>query len=212
MCFHSKQSKSAQKVAKRFNAAVENTNDFLQSDNINGFEFIKTPIITDEKRDVIQNYNWGLIPSWSKDVEIRKFTLNARIETITEKPSFKNNINKRCLVIADGFYEWKWLNKSGSKKEKYLITKPDNELYTYGGIYSEWTNQETGEIINSYSLVTTAANELMSEIHNIKKRMPIILKQEDENDWLDGRELNYFALPYQVDLIATSLSNTPTLF
>lgn len=212
MCFHSKQSKSAQKVEKRFNASIENTNDFLQSDNINGFEFIKTPIITDEKRDIIQNYNWGLIPIWSKDLEIRKFTLNARIETITEKPSFKNNINKRCLVIADGFYEWKWLNKSGSKKEKYLISKPYNELYTYGGIYSEWMNQETGEVINSYSLVTTAANELMSEIHNIKKRMPIILKQEDENDWLDGREIQNFALPYQVDLIATSLSNTPTLF
>lgn len=212
MCFHSKQSKSAQKVVKRFNASVETTNDFLQSDNINGFQFLKTPVITNDKRELIQNYNWGLIPAWSKDLDIRKFTLNARIETITEKPSFKNNINKRCLVIADGFYEWKWLNKSGSKKEKYLISKPDNELYAYGGIYSEWTNQETGEVINSYSLVTTAGNELMSEIHNIKKRMPIILKQEDENDWLDGKSLNDFALPYQVDLIATSLSNTPTLF
>ena len=165
-----------------------------------------------DKRELIQNYNWGLIPSWSKDTEIRKFTLNARIETITEKPSYKNNTNKRCLVIADGFYEWKWLNKSGTKKEKYLITKPKNELYAYGGIYSEWTDQDTGEVINSYSLVTTAANKLMSEIHNIKKRMPIILKQGDESDWLDGREIQDFALPYQTDLIATSLSNTPTLF
>jgi len=212
MCFHSKQSKSAQEVQNRFKSTVVSLDDFLQTDAINGFQHWKTPVITDDKRELIQNYNWGLIPSWSKDTEIRKYTLNARIETITEKPSYRNNVNKRCLVIADGFYEWKWLNKSGTKKEKFLITKPDNELYAYGGIYSEWTNQVTGETINSYSLVTTAANDLMSEIHNIKKRMPIILNQEDESDWLDGREIQDFALPYQTELIATSLSNTPTLF
>ena len=212
MCFHSKQSKSAQKVEKRFDASILNHNHFLQSENINGFQFLKTPIITNSNRDVIQNYNWGLIPSWAKDTEIRKFTLNARVETITEKPSFKNNINKRCLVIADGFYEWKWLNKSGTKKEKFLITKPNNELYAYGGIYSEWEDQNTGEIINSYSLVTTAANELMSKIHNIKKRMPVILNKEDESDWLDGREIKDFSLPYQTELIATSLSDAPSLF
>ena len=212
MCFHSKQSKSAQEVQKRFKSTVVSLDDFLQTDAINGFQHWKTPVITDDKRELIQNYSWGLIPSWSKDTEIQKFTLNARIETITEKPSYKNNVNKRCLVIADGFYEWKWLNKSGSKKEKFLITKPNNELYAYGGIYSEWTHQDTGEIINSYSLVTTEANELMREIHNIKKRMPIILNKEDESDWLDGGNIQDFALPYQTELIATSLSDTPSLF
>lgn len=106
MCFHSKQTKSALKVERRFKAKIDDLAIFRPQENINGFTFPKTPIITDEKSNSIQHYHWGLIPSWSKDEDIQKLTLNARIETIEEKPAFKNSINKRCLVIANGFYEW----------------------------------------------------------------------------------------------------------
>lgn len=201
MCFHSKQSKDAQTVEKRFNAKIEEAALFETTEHVNAFAFPKTPIILDKEPGIIKHFNWGLIPSWSKEKDIRQYTINARIETIKEKPSFKNSINKRCLVISDGFYEWKWLDEKGKKKEKYLISLENDELYAYGGIYSEWLDKETGEIVNSYSIVTTDANPLVAEIHK-KKRMPIILKKEDEQSWLDGREINDFKLPYSSDLIA----------
>jgi putative SOS response-associated peptidase YedK len=210
MCFHSKQTKKAQTVENRFNAKIEQIDIFNQLQNFNGFTFPKTPIITNENPETIQMYNWGLLPKWAKDESFRKNTLNARIETIKEKPSFRNSVNERCLVIADGFYEWKWLNEKGSKKEKYLISLPNEELYAYGGIYSEWVNHETGEILNTYSIVTTEANPLVAEIHR-KKRMPIILNPKDEKKWLEGDEIENYKLPYSVDLVATNLDDNNTL-
>jgi len=211
MCFHSKQSKKAVEVENRFNAKIEKIDLFATSEHINAFAYPKTPIITDEKPTIIQHYKWGLIPSWSKNTKISQHTINARIETIKEKPAFRNNYNKRCLVIANGFYEWKWLDPSGKKKNKYLFSLPNEELYAYGGIYSEWVDKNTGEIVNTYSIVTTEANELVAEIHQ-KKRMPVILKPEDESNWLQGKEISDFALPYSVELIATNLDDELTLF
>ena len=141
---------------------------------------------------MIQPFTWGLIPFWSKDNTIQQYTLNAKIETLAEKPSFKHSINKRCLVIADGFYEWQWLDPKGKNKQKYIITLPDNGLFAFGGIWSEWVNKATGEIINTYSIVTTQANELMCEIHNSKKRMPVILTPEFEQAWLGGTNTKEF--------------------
>ena len=138
----------------------------------------------------------GLIPFWAKDDSIKQYTLNAKIETLNEKPAFKNSVKNRCLVIADGFYEWKWLDEKGRKKQKYLITLPDSDLFAFAGIWSEWQNKSTGEIINSYSIITTEANELMAEIHNSKKRMPVILTKKNEKDWLGGEEINDFNPDY----------------
>lgn len=207
MCFHSKQSKDAQTVEKRFNAKIEEVALFESTEHFNAFAYPKTPIILDKEPGIIKHFNWGLIPSWSKEKDIRQYTINARIETIKEKPSFKNSVNKRCLVIADGFYEWKWLDEKGKNKEKYLISLENDELYAYGGIYSEWVDKETGEIVNSYSIVTTDANPLVADIHK-KKRMPIILKKEDEQSWLEGREIDDFKLPYSSDLIARSINQS----
>ncbi|PIZ06606.1 MAG: SOS response-associated peptidase, partial [Flavobacteriales bacterium CG_4_10_14_0_8_um_filter_32_5] len=103
MCFHSKQSKKAVEVENRFNAKIEKIDLFATSEHINAFSYPKTPIITDEKPTIIQHYKWGLIPSWSKNTKISQHTINARIETIKEKPAYRNNYNKRCLVIANGF-------------------------------------------------------------------------------------------------------------
>lgn len=185
MCYHSKQTHEAQELENRFNAKIDDFESFHTSAHYNGFGHPSTPIITDNDQKLIQHFQWGLIPFWAKDTKIQKSTLNAKIETLTEKPSYRNSVNKRCLVIADGFFEWQWLDPKGKQKQKYLITLPDNGLFAFGGIYSEWTNKSTGEIINSYSIVTTAANELMSEIHNTKKRMPVILTKENEKDWLN---------------------------
>jgi putative SOS response-associated peptidase YedK len=212
MCFHSKQSKSAVQVENRFNAKIDALNLFQPQENINGFDFPLTPIITNENPKIITHYNWGLIPTWSTNDDIRKLTLNARIETIAEKPSFKNLINKRCLVIANGFYEWQWLDSKGKNKVKYKIGVGNEDLFAFAGLYSEWTNKETGKCKQTYTIVTTQANAIMSEIHNTKKRMPIILKPDDENKWLNNEPIQNFAYPYEVHLIAEKSSNNLTLF
>lgn len=192
MCYHTKLTHEAQSIEKRYYATIEDYDLFDPEYHMNGFTHPYTPVITDEDQQLIQHYQWGLIPFWAKDTKIQNSTLNARIETITEKASYKNSVNKRCLVIADGFFEWQWLDPKGKQKQKYLISLPDDGLFAFGGIYSQWTNKATGDIINSYSIVTTVANELMSDIHNSKKRMPVILTKENERDWLSDIPIQEF--------------------
>lgn len=204
MCYQTRLIKKKEALKKRFNIAVSDMDGFNPSEVLKAFDFPKTPIITNKNPEKAQLFNWGLIPSWSTDNAIRSYTLNARIETLSEKKSFKDVIENRCLIIADGFYEWKWLNKSGSKKEKYLITIPNGNLFAFAGIYTSWTDFD-GNITNSYAMVTTEANELMSEIHNIKKRMPIILHPNDERSWLEGDDCKKFKFPYSQLLEATNL-------
>jgi putative SOS response-associated peptidase YedK len=139
----------------------------------------KLPVVT--KNENIQIFEWGLIPSWTKDQksadEIRKKTYNARSETIFEKPSFRNPVlKKRCLVIADGFFEWR---EFAGKKYPYYIRLKSGELFSLAGIYDTWNDK------NTFSIITTDANDLMKKIHNTKQRMPVILKKEEENKWLD---------------------------
>lgn len=188
MCFHSQQSQSAQTLEHRFNAKFENSSLFKPG-IYNGFEFPHTPVITNTESHKIQLFQWGLIPFWAKDDSIKKFTLNARIETIAEKPAFRNAVSNRCLILADGFFEWQWLDAKGKRKQKYLLTIPQNEPFAFAGIYSQWTDKQTGEQILSYSILTTQANELMSKIHNSKKRMPVIVAPENELPWLNGQAL-----------------------
>lgn len=187
MCFHSKQTKSAMELQSRFNASFENAGNYMPS-VYNGFQHPKTPVITNKKVDKIQLFNWGLIPHWAKDDSIKKNTLNARIETICEKPAFRNSVNNRCLVLVNGFFEWQWLDEKGKKKQKFEIALPNNDPFALAGLYSEWIDKNTGEIINTYTVLTTVANELMSKIHNSKKRMPIVLTPENEINWLCGQQ------------------------
>lgn len=202
MCFHSEVNEEKKVIEERFNAVNQTTLFDIPLGVINGFTFPKTPVITNDKVDVIQALNWGLIPFWAKDNSIRKYTLNAKIETLHEKPSYRDAVKNRCLIISNGFFEWQWIDPKGKKKQKYHITMPDKELFAFAGIWSEWVDKVTGEIVKSYSMVTTEANELMSEIHNIKKRMPVILTPENEKEWLAGDSIELFSKP-QIDLIAT---------
>lgn len=212
MCFHSKQTKLALEVENRFNAKIDNISNFKPQENINGFDFPLTPIIIDEAPEIITHYNWGIIPLWSQNDDIKKLTLNAKIEILDEKPSFKNSVNKRCLVIANGFYEWQWLDAKGKVKNKYEIGIGNDDLFAFAGIYSQWKDTKTGIIRNTYSIITTEANPLMSEIHNTKKRMPVILKPEDEKKWLEHQPYQDFAFPYTVNLVANNLNSQTSLF
>jgi len=186
MCFFFQQTKDATTLQKRFKAKYKKENT-EPSGNFYGFAYPKTPVIANAQPDEIDLYHWGLIPSWSKDNEIRKYTLNARLETILEKPSFKNSAKNRCLILADSFFEWQWLDPKGKEKQKYELTINEKEIFAFGGLWNSWTDKETGEIFNTYTILTTEANELMSKIHNTKKRMPVIV--HNEHDWLMGDNL-----------------------
>ena len=204
MCFFLKQSKKAKEIKDRFKVQIEEEGLFKIQEYLNGFSHPSTPIICNEDPSFVKHFDWGLIPHWAKDHSIRKHTLNARIESIHEKPSFKEVVNNRCLILTDGFFEWKWLDLKGKSKQKYQIGLPNDELFAFGGIWSEWLNRSTGEIVKSYSIVTTAANDLMSEIHNTKKRMPVVLNESNEQYWLDGGEFNDFK-NVNIELKATAI-------
>ena len=208
MCYHLKKTKKAVELKKRFKAKFRQEKEYTPKDALNGFDHPFTPIITNELPEEIQLFQWGLLPHWAKDPSIQNNTLNAKIETIHEKPSFKSVIHQRCLILADGFYEWKWLDSKGKQKEKYLITLENNEAFSLAGLWSQWTNPLTHKTVNSYTLLTTEANELMAEIHNSKKRMPIILTESSEKEWLAGKS----ELILNHNLIAKSLEPRIDLF
>lgn len=124
---------------------------------------------------------WGLIPSWSKDATGASKMINARAETIAEKPSFRSAMSKRrCLVIADGFYEWK--TEGDGPKQPMRITLKDGELFGFAGLYERWTEPNSGETIPTCTIITTTPNGLMAPIHN---RMPVIIPREEYATWLD---------------------------
>ncbi len=208
MGFYMGQKDPPVKVEKRFNAKVEQLDAFLQADYINGFEFPKVPVILNTSPEIIStHHHWGLVPSWSKDLDFRKNTLNARIETLEEKPSFKNVTTNRCLVIASSFFEWHWNDEKGKSKDKYQIFSAEDELFAIAGIYDTWHNPQNGMNYHSFALVTTAANKQMEYIHNHKKRMPILLKKGDEAAWLDTTNaFQEFAFPYSAEMVSFKVS------
>ncbi|MGB5384155.1 MAG: SOS response-associated peptidase [Lutimonas sp.] len=205
MCFYSKLSKKAEEIESKLKAKFKDKTSFVPQDEIKAFDFPKLPVITVEDQQVINFFQWGLIPEFSNNDEIKKFTLNAKIETITTKPSFQLYTSNRCLIPADGFYEWQWLDEKGKKKEKYLISLADDELFCFAGIYCSWQNPIDHQKLDTFTLLTTEANELMSKIHNSKKRMPVVLTSKNQKNWLNGENLENFKKP-QVNLIATKLN------
>ncbi len=122
---------------------------------------------------------WGLIPSWSKDPKIGYRMINARAETLADKPSFKHPLRrKRCLIVADGFYEWK---KGGKQKTPMYIFIKGQKPFVFAGLWDTWTSPE-GKKISTCTIITTGPNELLKKIHN---RMPVILPKEHIDTWLD---------------------------
>ena len=140
----------------------------------------KLAVITNKKPDELSFYRWGLIPFWAKDKSIGNKLINAKAETIDQKASFKNSFKrKRCLVLSDGFYEWK---KIGSKEKiPYRIVMNDGTPFAMAGIWDSWKD-ESGKITDSFAIITTEPNELMKNIHT---RMPVILEPGKEREWLD---------------------------
>ncbi|MEI6124861.1 MAG: SOS response-associated peptidase [Bacteroidota bacterium] len=151
---------------------------------VSGFSYPLLPLVT---HSGIVMHQWGIIPFWIRDAEaartIQSKTLNAMGETVFKKPSFRSCIaTKRGLLGVNGFYEWREVNKT---KYPYLIKTLSMDIFSLGCIYESWVNRATGEISNTFSILTTPANALMAKIHNTKKRMPLIIAPQDEAKWID---------------------------
>lgn len=203
MCFHYALTKERAEIEIQLGAHF--TDDWTPVFHANGFSFMQMPVITQSDPDRIQLFNWGLIPNWIRSMEeaekIRAQTLNARTETVFEKPSFRSSITKnRCLVIADGFFEWM---DHQQKKYPHLIYMKNEKLFCFGGIYSSWTDKTTGELLHTFSILTTAANPMMAKIHNSKKRMPLIIPPHLYHNWLSTdlttAGISSFFTPYSGD-------------
>jgi putative SOS response-associated peptidase YedK len=134
----------------------------------------------DGERELVM-LRWGLVPFWAKDPSIGNRMINARAETVAEKPSYRNAYkHRRCLVLADGFYEWQ---RQGDAKTPYFISLASGEPFALAAIWENWADKETGESLQTTSLITTEANDFMTPLHH---RMPVILEAETASDWLAG--------------------------
>jgi len=170
-----------EKVAERFKVEVLISNPQKRY-NISPGQPVQ--IIFQESPNKMENAKWGLIPHWARDSSIGNRMINARAETLLEKPAFRESlIKRRCLVPANGFYEWK---KLGVQKIPYLIHLKDFSLFAFAGLYDIWQD-DNGNIIKSFTIITTSANDFMRNIHD---RMPVILNKEDEDIWVNKDEKN----------------------
>jgi putative SOS response-associated peptidase YedK len=143
---------------------------------------------------------WGLIPSWATDAAIGFKTINARAETVAEKPAFRDAfVSRRCLFPADGFFEWR---RSGKEKQPFHFGMQDDSLFAFAGLWDRWRDP-SGTVIESCSILTTTPNSLLAEVHD---RMPVILRRDNYNLWLDPgfkdvKSLAEFLAPFDASLM-----------
>jgi len=151
---------------------------YESSYNIPPGQKILTIVKLDDASNKAVNLHWGLIPHWSKDSKISSHLINARAETLSEKPSFKTAYRqRRCLIPASGFYEWQ---QTEHGKQAYSISREDQQVFAFAGLWEYWDHGT--ETIYSCTIITTQANALMSPIH---QRMPVIVDNNHYNEWLD---------------------------
>lgn len=182
MCGRSSLTKTEKELEERFRATFysEDLERYNPLPNFNVAPTHMHPVITQEEPRVIHLYRWGLIPSWAKDMKIGSKLINARIEGIEEKPSFRSAFQKRrCIVPFDGYYEWQ---KTPEGKIPYRIQLRDTEIFTIAGLYEHWKDPK-GEVIHSFTLITHEADAAISHLHD---RQPMVLLPEQEKLWLDA--------------------------
>lgn len=186
MCFTVSIYATTHVIETSLGAVFDNEAAYQPHFKITGFVFPSLPVVANDDPSRIQMMDWGLIPRWTKDRakadELRKMTLNARSETLFEKPSFRDAIAKRrALLPVNGFVEWR---HEGKLKIPHYVHMHDESLFTLGCIWEEWTDTVSGELSTTFSIVTTEANELMSYVHNVKQRMPLIIEPHVREHWL----------------------------
>lgn len=186
MCFSVNVNLIKEELESRYGATLIDPDNYRPSYYYHAFGLPELPAICSDTPGSIQLLKWGLIPSWTRSSDdakqIRFKTFNARAESISKKPSFSSAFkSKRCIIPVVGFYEWQ---HRGKEKIPWYIYNPGNEIISIAGLYDEWIENTTGEVYKTCSIITASANELMAEIHNSAKRMPVILNKSDENGWI----------------------------
>jgi len=201
MCFTIEIHLSRKAIEQRFSVDTSSLYDFDFNYFYRAFTNPMIPVIDQNDPDRVMLSQWGLIPSWAGDrksaEQIRKGTYNARSESLGVKPSFKGPLRQgRCLVIAHGFFEWQLVN--GIRVPWYIRLK-ENTPFAFAGLCDTWEDPETGSRTHTFTIITAAANPLMEKIHNTKKRMPVILRPENEEAWvkeeMSDREALQLLLP-----------------
>ncbi|MCU0461702.1 MAG: SOS response-associated peptidase [Bacteroidales bacterium] len=187
MCFTVNVNLVKEEIEERYGISFPGKYRYEPSYYYHAFGLPELPAICPGNPAEIRFLKWGLIPSWVKTdadaEEIRLKTFNARVESIESKPSFSSSFRtKRCIIPVRGFYEWQ---HTGRGRIPWYIYSPDDEIISLAGLFSEWIQTTTGEVFNTFTIITTGANKIMAEIHNSKKRMPAILSREDEMKWID---------------------------
>lgn len=180
MCGRFSQTQTAEAIARSFQIAE--VPPLTPRYNIAPTQPVATVLqILENKDRQLRMLHWGLIPSWAKDPKMGSKLINARAETVAEKPAFRSAFrHRRCLVIADGFYEWQQ-QENKKQKQPFYFRLDDGRPFAFAGLWEHWEDGN-GEAIESCTLLTTDANELMRSVHN---RMPVILDRKDYELWLD---------------------------
>jgi putative SOS response-associated peptidase YedK len=196
MCGRYSLSKSKIELEERFQA--EMLVDFKQRFNIAPTQLV--PVITSDSPKGFSFFYWGITPDFGQNKPVAQKLINARSETITEKISFKGSFQRRrCLIPADGFFEWKKLGKK--TKIPYRFTLREDEIFSFAGIWEEYETV-SGESQHTFLILTTTPNEVVEEVHD---RMPVILKRDQEKKWLDKysseEELAKMLLPFPAELM-----------
>jgi putative SOS response-associated peptidase YedK len=201
MCGRYALSSNAQDIALEFDAAGK-SEAFLPADwNIAPTKKIYFVNASDQegKDRKIEIGSWGLVPSWSKDATRAASTINARVESVSEKPSFRSAFkSRRCLVPANGYYEWATEGGNFKPKQPFYISNQNQALLPMAGLYEEWVNPQSGEILTSVSIIT---RESTGEIAKIHHRMPVILPAERWSQWLSADSLNKDQVNDYLDLL-----------
>ena len=183
MCGRFTLNKSGEAIASAFQ--LNEVPQLLPRYNIAPTQLVPTVLHTAENSNrQFHQLRWGLIPSWAKDPQMGTRLINARAETVTEKPSFRSAFRqRRCLVIADGFYEWQ---RQERKKQPFYFQLQNGQPFAFAGLWERWRSPD-GEEIQSCTILTTEANEILRPIHD---RMPVILDSKDYDLWLDPEVQN----------------------
>jgi putative SOS response-associated peptidase YedK len=204
MCGRYYRRSDKQRIADAFRVGVPPTFDILPSYNIAPQSF--QPVVrldAETNQRELALLRWGLIPFWAKDAKIAYSTINAKAETLATAPAFREALRRRrCLVPADGFYEWQKLD--AKTKQPWAIALRDGSPLAFAGLWETWKDKTTGQPLETYTIITTEPNELTSGLHN---RMPVILAPRDYDRWLapaDPARLPVDLLrPFDADLMTT---------
>jgi putative SOS response-associated peptidase YedK len=215
MCFNIAMAKTEQQIASFYGINISDIPPLPEYYHVSGFSNPPVPVLYNSSSDLsavqkkVEIMNWGLIPAWIKTAreaeDIRQKTLNARCETISRLPSFRGSYKTmRCIAVTDGFFEPHYCE---DLTYPFFIRRKDCGILSLAGLYAVWTNPETQQQISTFTIITTEANKMLAQVHNLKKRMPVILPDDSASidKWLDPElpytRLEKYFIPEDLDIL-----------